>query len=86
MAKMEEYQGDYDMCDGLKGIIEDSKNEGKLEGKLEGKNEERTVGIQVLVESCQELGASLEAAIMQLVTKYKLPQETAKTCVRQYWR
>ncbi len=90
MAKMkeyqEEYEEEYDMCDGLKGIIEDSKNEGKIEGKIEGKNEERKVGIQYLVECCQEIGGSVETAISQLVTKYKLSRESAGDCVRQYWR
>ncbi len=86
VAKMKEYQEEfeeeYDMCDGLKGIIEDSKNEGKIEGK----NEERKVGIQYLVECCQEVGGSVEAAISQLVTKYKLSREFAGDCVKQYWR
>ena len=90
VAKMkeyqEEYEEEYDMCDGLKGIIEDSKNEGKIEGKIEGKNEERKAGIQYLVECCQEIGGSVEAAISQLVTKYKLSQEAAGACVREYWR
>lgn len=78
VAKMkeyqEEYEEEYDMCDGLKGIIEDSKNE------------ERKAGIQYLVECCQEIGGSVEAAISQLVTKYKLSQEAAGACVREYWR
>ena len=82
VAKMkeyqEEYEEEYDMCDGLKGIIEDSKNEGK--------DEERKVGIQFLVESCQEIGGSVEAAISQLVSKYKLSLESAGDCVKQYWR
>ena len=86
MAKMKEYQEEfeeeYDMCDGLKGIIEDSKNEGKIEGK----NEERKVGMQYLVECCQEFGGSVETAISQLIAKYKLSQESAGDCVKQYWR
>ena len=74
VAKKEEYQDDYDMCDGLKGIIEDSINE------------ERARGIQLMVESCQDLGASIEAAITQLMTKYELSQKAAGDCAKQYWR
>ena len=86
VAKKEEYQDDYDMCDGLKGIIEDSINEGKIEGKIEGESRERARGIQLMVESCQELGASIEAAITQLMTKYQLSRQNAGDFVKQYWR
>ncbi len=70
------------MCDITEGFV----REGMKQGMKKGKNEERKAGIQLLVESCQELGTSMEVAIMQLVTKYKLSQESAKACVTRYWR
>lgn len=78
VAKREKNYDEDDMCTGLRGIIEDSKNEGK--------NEERIVGIQLLVETCQALGTTIEAAVTQLATRYKLTQENARECVNSYWK
>ena len=48
MAKKEQKYDPEEMSTGLRGILEDSKNTGKIEGE----REERTRGLQVLVESC----------------------------------
>ena len=82
MAKKEQKYDPEEMCTGLRGIIEDSKNTGKIEGE----REERTRGLQVLVESCQEFGATIEAAIAKVVSKYQLSEENARACVKNYWK
>lgn len=74
MAKREQKYDPEEMCTGLRGIIEDSKNE------------ERARGLQALVESCQEFGATIEAVIAKVVSKYQLSEENASACVRNYWK
>ena len=82
MAKKEQKYDPEEMCTGLRGIIEDSKNTGKIEGE----REERARGLQVLVESCQEFGATIEAVIAKVVSKYQLSEENARACVKNYWK
>ena len=86
MAKREQKYDPEEMCTGLRGIIEDSKSTGRIEGKIEGEKEERIRGLQVLVESCQEFGATIEAVIAKVVSKYQLSEENASACVRNYWK
>ncbi len=78
VAKREKNYDEDGMCTGLRGIIEDSKNEGR--------NEERAAAIQVLVETCQALGATIEAVATQLATRYQLTQENARKYVNSYWK
>ena len=78
------------VCDYSKGIWDKGHAQGHTQGRIlgreEGRDEERARGIQLMVESCQELGASIEVAIKQLMMKYELSQKAAGDCAKQYWR
>lgn len=66
--------GDGDMC-----TVFDYVREEALEQGLEQ-------GIQGIVESCQELGASRDMAVAQLMKKFDLEEQSAQEKVDKYWK
>ena len=61
--KVDEEKEDLDMCQAIRELIEDGRQEGKLEGRLEGKKEGRMEALKLSVENLMKsLSISLDKA------------------------
>lgn len=70
--------GDGDMCTVFDYVREEALAQGQEQGLEQG--------IQAIVESCQELGASRNRAVAQLMKKFDLEEQSAQEKVNKYWK
>ncbi|MCM1264475.1 MAG: hypothetical protein NC313_17320, partial [Butyrivibrio sp.] len=70
------------------GIVEGmtaGRSEGIAVGRLEGIAAEMAIGIEKLIKTVRNLGASKEAACEQLVQQYALKENEANEKINLYW-
>ena len=73
-----EEKGEVDMCTVFDYVREEALAQGQEQGLEQG--------IQAIVESCQELGASRNRAVAQLMKKFDLEEQSAQEKVNKYWK
>ena len=71
-------EGGINMCKAVDQMLECGRKEGILIGM------ER--GIQFLIESYQEIGATYDNTQFQIELKYRLDSNQAEKYMRQYWK
>jgi hypothetical protein len=49
-------------------------------------SEKRDTGINSMIETCQELGATLEDTAKRVAKKFNLSQSEAETMVKEHWK
>ena len=59
---------------------------GQKIGQKIGEEREREYGIQVLIETCQEMGFAKEMTMKKIMEKYNLTSEEAQEKTSQYWK
>lgn len=59
--------------------------EGEANGYVKGEADGIEQGIKALVETCQELGITIEAAAKKVQEKFSVSEENARRAVRKYW-
>lgn len=74
---MEEGEERYDMCKAFEDM--------RLEGYEEGIEKGLIKGIQALIQTCKELGASRETIIEKCMEKFELTGEKAEAYVKEYY-
>ena len=74
------------MCEVLDRAIDKGRIEGRIEGRNEGRIEGRAEGIQAMIESCHELGVSVEAVKEQLMKKFSMTEQEAQQKLELYWK
>lgn len=78
------------MCELLDAILDEGIEQGieqGIERGIErGIDQEREQGIRLMIEACQELGASRSLTIEKLKTKYALRDGQSDAYVEKYWK
>lgn len=69
--------GKINMCEAIRGMIED----GRIEGVKQGLEQ----GIGALVEVCRELGLSKEDVVSRAMGKFSLPVDETEDLIDRYW-
>ena len=59
---------------------------GIMKGREQGREQGRLEGIEAIVETCQELGASKEETLEKIVKKFSLSEEKAKEYMDRFWK
>ena len=77
MKKYKNEGGRWDVCKGIRDLMEDSKAEGREEGREEG--------IRALVTTCKSLNLALEFVEDKLQEQFHISRELAVEKVRLYW-
>lgn len=72
-----DYEEEYNMCQALRELQEDARNEGMQEGIEKG--------IEVLIEAYKEFGMARETTISKIVEKFQLSTESAENYLIKYW-
>lgn len=93
-AEYRDKGGNINMCEAIRGMIENGRKEGMKEGIKEGRKEGMTEGmkagvregIRALVEVCQDFGVSKEETVSKIMTKFSISREEAERDMEQYWR
>lgn len=70
------------MCQALEEMLKDERNEGRNEGRTEGRIE----GIEILIQTCAELGASRDFVFTKVKTKFMLQEDETEAYMMKYWR
>ena len=84
LANMKECKnegGKWDVCQGIKDLMADSRAEGKEEGREEGREE----GMRALINTCKSLDITLEIVKEKLQEQFNISSELAAEKVKQYW-
>lgn len=82
----EELAGGVNMCKTLDFIENRGLERGRQEGMERGRQEEKEHGIQILIQSCKELGVSKEATKEKLMNKFSLDEGTAQEYMNRFWK
>ena len=69
--------GKINMCEAIRGMIED----GRIEGVKQGLEQ----GLGALVEVCRELGLSKEDVVSRAMGKFSLPVDETEDLIYRYW-
>lgn len=69
--------GEVNMCQALKEMLMDEREEGREEGRRQG--------VKSLVEVCKSLGATWEKAEELLAEKFQLSKEDTEQYMKMYW-
>lgn len=69
------------MCQALKEMLQDERDEGRVEGRIEGRKEV----MELLIQTCEELGLSREATSNKIKTKFMLSDEETEDYLSKYW-
>ena len=59
---------------------------GIMKGREQGREQGRLEGIEAIVETCQEFGASKEETLEKIVKKFSLSEEKAKEYMDRFWK
>lgn len=70
--------GKINMCTALEEFKQESKREGLQEGLEKG-------AVKGSLETCKDLGLSLEDATKLIKKKFNLPEEKVQRYVKEYW-
>ena len=68
-----------------KAEFECGKEEGIKLGKAQGIELGKAQGMKALIETCQDLGASREAALLSLKKQFSLSEEEAERQLDKFW-
>lgn len=68
-------EGGFNVCQGIKEMIQDGKREGKIEGKIEGKMEGKMEGKKEMALSLADMGLSVEKIAEAAKVSVKVVQE-----------
>ena len=74
--------GKINMCTALEQLKQEGKQEGRQEGRQEGLMEG---AIQGSLETCKDLGLSLDDASKLVTKKFNLSPDTVALYVKKYW-
>ena len=74
------------MISGFEQIVIEERENAKKEGLEQGTSREKERGIQILLETCRELGQTMDTAVEKLVQKYALSAEEARELAEQYFK
>lgn len=79
MENKDKYESDggYNMCQAMRELLEDSRQEGISQGISQG--------ISILIETCQELGMPRDAVCEKLEQKLQLSKSAAEEYVEKYY-
>ena len=77
LVKVKGKEGKVNMCQAIKEWMEDERNEGRNEGRIEG--------IEILIQTCEELGHSREVVFTKVKTKFMLREEEAESYMTKFW-
>lgn len=69
--------GKINMCEAIRGMIED----GRIEGVKQGLEQ----GLGALVEVCRELGLLKEDVVSRAMGKFSLPVDETEDLIDRYW-
>ena len=72
-----EQDGGYNMCQAMRELLEDSRQEGINQGINQG--------ISILIETCQEFGMTKEEIMAKVKQKYELDQSVAEEYMKKYY-
>lgn len=78
--------GKVNMCEAIRGMIEEGRLEGVKIGRLEGWEQGRLEGIESLIKVCNDFGISKEETASKIVVNFSLSPEAAKHYTDQYWQ
>ena len=70
------------MCDVLDRAIEKGRKSGLAEGLMEGRSD----GIRNMIELCQDLGTTEEAAQSQIIMRFHIQEDEAIKYIKTFWR
>ncbi len=68
-----------------KAEFECGKEEGIKLGKAQGIKLGKAQGMKALIETCRELGASKEAALLSLKKQFSLSEAEAEAQIKLFW-
>ena len=71
--------------EGMKTGIELGKTQGIELGKAQGIELGKVQGMKALIETCQDLGASREVALLSLKKQFSLSKEEAEKQLDKFW-
>lgn len=81
LKKFYKEERNVNMCQALKEMLQDERDEGRVEGRIEGRMEV----MELLIQTCEELGLSKEATSNKIKTKFLLSDEETEDYLSKYW-
>lgn len=73
--------GKINMCEAIRGMIEDGRIEGVKQGLEQGIGQ----GLSALVEVCREFGLSKEDVVSKAKEKFSLSMDEMEDLIDRYW-